>query len=112
MFHAKAPRRTQGAKRSAKWPQAIQGESSKLFPSQGETGSDFGRLSSDESVINCRQRIEVRGFLAELFGLVRVTFALISQAQAIKIVRVLLVGLLQLADRFVVVLLLESDHPN
>src|SRR6266704_6119172 len=69
-------------------------------------------LSADESVVNCRQRIELSGLPAKLFRLVRVTFPLISLAQAIQIVRVLLVGLLQLAHRFVVVFLLESDHPN
>src|SRR5436309_2230193 len=76
--------------------------------------SDSGSCgpSSDESVINCRQRIEFRGLLAKLFRLVQVTFTLISLAQAIEIVRVLLVGLLQLAHRFVVVFLLESDHAN
>src|SRR5206468_9139155 len=67
---------------------------------------------ADESVVNCRQGIELSGLLAKIFRLVQVTFVPISLAQAIKIVRVLLVGLLQLADRLVVVFLLESDHAN
>src|SRR5260370_11407559 len=83
-----------------------------LFVLTLRSRSDFCGLCSDESVIHLRQGIEVRGLLAKLLRLVEVTFPLISLAQAIKIVRVLLVGLLQFADRFVVVFLLESDHAN
>src|SRR5947207_10703311 len=68
------------------------------------------RFGANERVLDRRQRIELSGLLAGILRLIRVALALIGLAQAIKIVRILLISLLQLADRFVVVFFFDRDH--
>src|SRR6266545_2872052 len=74
------------------------------------TSLRFRRLHPDESKVNLRQGIEVSGLCAKLLRLSHVAFALIGLTQTIKIVRILLVSLLQFRHRVVVVLRLQRNH--
>jgi uncharacterized membrane protein YccF (DUF307 family) len=49
-----------------------------------------------------RQRVEVRGLAAEVLGLLAVLLSLIGLAEAVEVLRILLIGLLELGRDLVV----------
>ena len=71
----------------------------------------FG-LGADEGIVQCRQRIEFRHVAVVFLRFCVVTLSFVGLAQAVKVTRILQVGLFEFCDGFSVVLLSKRNSSS